>query len=58
MQVPFKQVNKGRKVVYLLNIGNYAPEVTSMTYPLIERWAKKIDADIFTITDRKFPEWD
>ena len=47
-----------KKTVFLLNVGNYAPEITSMTYPLIERWAKKIGAGIHVISERKFPEWD
>lgn len=46
------------KTLYLLNIGDYAPELTSITYPHIEYYADRIGADIFTIDDRKFPEWD
>ena len=47
-----------KKTVFLLNIGDYAPEITAMTYPLIERWAKKIGAGVQIIAQRKFPEWD
>lgn len=47
-----------KKTVFLLNIGNYAPEITALTYPLIRRWAKKIGAGIHIISERKFPGWD
>ena len=45
------------KTVYLLNIGNYAPEITALTYPGIRAWAEKIGANVHVITERKFPEW-
>ena len=57
MQEVFKQENKGRKVIYLLNVENYEPDITNITYPLIKRYAHKIDADIYTITDRKNPNY-
>lgn len=45
-----------KKVVYTLNIDNaYAPGITALTYPLIQRWASKICADFQVITKRKFP---
>lgn len=47
-----------RKTVYLLNIDDYAPELTALTYPHIEFYADKIDAKIHYITKRKFPDWD
>lgn len=46
-----------KKTVYLLNIGNYAPDITAVTYPLIYRYADKIGAEVFVIKDRKFPEF-
>lgn len=45
------------KTIYTLNIDNYEPEITALTYPYIEKWAKKIGADFKIITDRKFPKW-
>lgn len=45
------------KNLYLLNIGNFAPRVCQITYPLIYGWADKIGAKIIRITERKFPEW-
>ncbi len=47
-----------RKTIYLLNIGDYAPELTALTYPHIEFYARKIGAEIHIIDSRKFPEWD
>jgi hypothetical protein len=46
-----------RKTIYLLNIDNYAPEITALTYPLIERYARKIGAALHVIRDRKWPEY-
>lgn len=47
-----------RKTVYLLNVDDYAPELTALTYPRIAFYADKIGAEICTITARKFPDWD
>lgn len=46
-----------KKVIYTLNIGNYAPDITAYTFPLIRAYAKKIGATFHQITERKFPEW-
>ena len=46
-----------KKTLFTLNIGNYAPEITAITYPLLKYWANKIGADFHTITERKFPDW-
>lgn len=46
-----------KKVLWTLNIGDYAPELVSMTYPLLERYAQKIGADFRVINERQFPEW-
>lgn len=45
-----------KKTLWTLNIGGYAPEITRLTYPLFERYAKKIGADFRVITERVFPE--
>jgi hypothetical protein len=45
------------KTIYLLNIDDYAPEVTALTYPSIYEWAAKIDACVHVIKRREFPEW-
>ena len=46
-----------KKTLYTLNIGNYGPEITALTYPYMRRYAEKIGADFFIITERKFPGW-
>lgn len=43
--------------IYLLNINNYEPEITSLCYPLIKHYADKIHASVHVITERKFPEF-
>jgi hypothetical protein len=46
-----------KKTIYLLNIDDYAPEITALTYPLIERYAQKIGARIHMITTRRWPQY-
>lgn len=46
-----------KKQLYTLNIGNYNPDITSITYPLFKHYCKKIGAEFCEITTRKFPEW-
>jgi hypothetical protein len=46
-----------KKTLYTLNIGDYAPEICALTYPLMQAYARKIGADFFVIHERKFPEW-
>jgi hypothetical protein len=46
-----------KKTIYTLNIGNYAPSITTLTYPLMKAYAQKIRADFYVITERKFPDW-
>ena len=48
---------KAKKTIFTLNIDGYSPEITALTYPLIEAYAAKIGADFHIITERKFPEW-
>lgn len=45
------------KTIFLLDIGNYLPQVKRLTLPFIRHYAERIGADIYTITDRKFPAW-
>jgi hypothetical protein len=41
-----------------LNVGgNYCPEITNFTYPLLKRYAEKIDAEFYIIKERKFPDF-
>lgn len=46
-----------KRVVYLLNVDDYAPKVTEITYPLIKHYIDKIGAELCEIKERKFPEW-
>lgn len=46
-----------KKVIWTLDIGNYAPELKALTRPFLERWAEKCGAEVRTITERKWPEW-
>jgi hypothetical protein len=45
------------KCIHVVNIGNYLPEVWSVTYPRIKRYADRIGADLNLITQRKYPDW-
>ena len=42
-----------KKVIYTLNIDNYAPEVVEITRPLLLAYADKIGASVFDITEKK-----
>lgn len=46
-----------RKTIYTLNVGDYEPRITELTYPLIQAYADKIGARFQVITERKRPEW-
>ena len=48
---------KVKKTIFTLNVNGYSPEMTTLTYPLIQAYARKIGADFYVITERKFPEW-
>lgn len=47
---------KIKKTIFTLNVDNYNPEITELTYPLIKLYADKIGADFHIISERKFPE--
>jgi hypothetical protein len=46
-----------KKTLFVLNVDNYAPEITEVTYPLLKRYADKIGAQFYEIRERKFPGW-
>ena len=46
-----------KKAVVTLNIGDYEPEITKITYPFLKGYAQKIGAEFIEITERKFPDW-
>jgi hypothetical protein len=45
-----------KKTIFLLNINNFEPDLTRLTYPFIRCYADKIGAGIHIIKERKFPE--
>jgi len=46
-----------KKTLFTLNIDNYAPDITAITYPILKYYANKIGADFHIIKERKFPDW-
>jgi len=46
-----------KKTLYTLDIGDYAPEIKAITFPLQQAWADKIGATFVPITQRKFEGW-
>ena len=45
-----------KKILYTLNICDYAPEITEITLPLLRRYADKIGAHFYVISTREFPD--
>lgn len=46
-----------KKLLVTLNIGDYDRDITSLTFPHMEQYAKNIGADFHIITERKFPDF-
>src|SRR4030042_5156314 len=46
-----------KKTLFVLNVDDYAPEITEVTYPLLKNYAEKIGAEFYEIRERKFPGW-
>ena len=46
-----------KKTIFTLNVNDYSPEITALTYPLLEGYAKKIGADFHIISERKHPDF-
>jgi hypothetical protein len=44
-----------KKTVFTLNVDNYAPQITALTYPYMKRYADKIGAQFVIINKRKWP---
>ena len=49
--------NWTKKTIFILNVDNYAPEITKLTYPFLERYANKINAEFVIIKKRMFPKY-
>jgi len=45
-----------KKTLFTLDIDSYSPEITALTFPLLERYAHKIGAEFHVIRERKWPE--
>lgn len=45
-----------KKTIYTLDVDGYAPDIVELTRPLLERYAKKIGADLHVINTRKWPD--
>ena len=46
-----------KKLIHVVYINDYFPELWEMCYPSIKNYAHRIGADLNVITKRKFPEW-
>jgi hypothetical protein len=44
-----------KKTVYTVNINDYEPAITALTYPFIQHWCDKIGAEFHVIKERKSP---
>ena len=44
-----------KKTLYTLVVDGYSQELTALTHPLLKRYADKMRADFFVITQRKWP---
>jgi hypothetical protein len=49
-------VKKIKKTVFTLSVDDYAPEITSLTFPHLKFYADRIGADFCIISDRKWPD--
>lgn len=48
---------KAKKTLFTLNVDDYEPRITELTYPFLKRYAARIGADFHVISERKFPDW-
>lgn len=46
-----------KKLIHVVYINDYFPELWELTLPSIQAYAQRINADLNIITQRKFPEW-
>lgn len=45
-----------KKTLFTLAVDDFAPEITDLTFPLMQRYADKIGAEFHVIRDRKYPD--
>jgi hypothetical protein len=46
-----------KKILHLVNIGDFFPELFSLTFPTVQAYAERCGYKINLITERKFPEF-
>lgn len=46
-----------KKTIFTLDVGDYEPEITEITFPFMRFYANKIGADFVVLKERRFPEW-
>lgn len=46
----------GRRTVYTMLVGDWAPEISALTLPLMQRWAAKVGAEFVVIRERRYPD--
>ena len=46
-----------KKILHLVNIGDFFPELFSLTFPTVQAYAERCGYEINLITERKFPEF-
>lgn len=46
-----------KKTVFTLNVNDYSPEITNITYPFIDQYARKIGATFHILNKRKYPDF-
>lgn len=46
-----------KKIVHVVYINNFFPEMWKLTFPTIQNYASRIGAKLNVITERKFPDW-
>ena len=47
---------KVKKCLFTLNVDGFCPDLVELTFPYLKKWADKIEADFFVISERKFPD--
>tara|TARA_Y100000033_G_scaffold50633_1_gene61677 strand:+ start:1813 stop:2439 length:627 start_codon:yes stop_codon:yes gene_type:complete len=46
-----------KKILHLVNIGDFFPELFSLSFPTVQAYAERCGYEINLITERKFPEF-
>lgn len=49
-------MTNGGRTLYTLAVGGYPRAITDLTFPLMQRWARKVGADFRVIDSRAFPQ--